>query len=115
MALYRVLRRLAHKDSYIETGTVAVLPFKASDLAILETRGAIAPVSTPPLAVLPGWADRAAVASKHGILTVADLIAALNANGPQVARWFRVSKEEVVNWQQQLIREWLVAPPKQDG
>lgn len=115
MTLYRVLRRLAHKDTYIQPGTVAILPFKASDLAILETRGAIAPVSTPPLAVLPGWSEKAKAAQKHGIVTVADLLDALHTNRAQVARWLRVSVDDAAAMQQSLIKEWLIAPPPKDG
>lgn len=110
MPLYRVLQALSVKDKRVPTGTVTMLHLKASSYPILEAQGAIARVSTPPLAILPGWERRAAVLEKNGITTVEDLLEALDADGGKIAALVGEAPAVVGQWQQQLIRDWLVAP-----
>lgn len=80
----------------------STLPPGATDklLAI----GAIAPVSSPPLAELPGWRVRAKKLSMLGITTIADLA---EADTERVADHMRVKPGTVKTWKQVLVDTYL--------
>lgn len=70
---------------------------------MLVAVGAVAPVATPPLSVLPGFAARATKLARANIATVEDL---LTANAADVAEALHTKVETVDRWQAE-ARAWL--------
>lgn len=70
--LYRALDKLNIGVGRYQVFDGARLSQKA--LAILEARGAIAPVNAPPLAHAEGWQERAALLESAGLETLADVV-----------------------------------------
>jgi hypothetical protein len=100
MALYRVLKDLStgHKRGDVVEGS----QFKMLDL--LVAKNALAPISTPPLAELPGWTKRLEKMQELGIVTVQDL---LDADSEAVARVFGYkSTAGIERWKKEAT-EWL--------
>lgn len=72
--LYRVIENLRVRDKRIQAGTVSKLEnVSASTIEVLLAKGRVAEVRPPPLAVLPGWGERAAEYEKQGIKDINDM------------------------------------------
>ena len=76
MPLYRTLERLLGEDgTRYELGLVSPLKgISSRAIAVLLEKKRIALVQTPPLRVLPGWKERAAVLEPLGIKDVSQLV-----------------------------------------
>src|SRR5262245_2807706 len=59
MPLYRILKNLSTSNGMIGLGCIQDLGWSQDKLDILEERGAISRVRTPPLEELPNWEERA--------------------------------------------------------
>lgn len=96
--VYRVLRRL---DTGHEPGAlVSGKQFSKKTIKILVQREAIAPVSAPPLEVLPGWTLRAERFGKVGI----DAIAFLEMTDQAVSKATGANVKAIKKWRQDLKR-----------
>jgi hypothetical protein len=76
MPLYRTLERIVFDDDTVFNQFI-VSPLKGvpkSILKILLAKGRITEVQTPPLAVLPGWEERAVALEPLGIENVSQLV-----------------------------------------
>ena len=84
MPLYRTMERLLGEDGTIyEMDIVSPLKgIKPKVIAVLLEKKRIVEIQTPPLRVLPGWKDRAAVLEPLGIEDVSQLV---DANLEEVA------------------------------
>lgn len=74
--LYRVLEslRFLKSNKQIEAGTIDKLEgLSAKTIAALLVKNRIAEVIPPPLAVLPGWEEKAEAYAKQGIKDVNDM------------------------------------------
>lgn len=78
MPLYRTLERLLGEDGTVyEMDLVSPLKgIKPKVIAVLLEKKRIAEVQAPPLRVLPGWKERAAVLEPLGIEDVSQLVTA---------------------------------------
>jgi hypothetical protein len=78
MPLYRTLERLSGDDGTVyEMDIVSPLKgIKPKVIAVLLEKKRIAVVQAPPLRVLPGWEERAAVLEPLGIEDVSQLVTA---------------------------------------
>jgi len=78
MPLYRTLERLSGDDGTVyEMGIVSPLGgITSKALAALLAKHRIVVVDSPPLRVLPGWKDKAAVLEPLGIEDVSQLVTA---------------------------------------
>ncbi len=107
MKLFRAVQALAWGRRTVARGTV----FRGDRLrpeAIVRllAAGAIAEVSCPPLAVVPGWSRRAARLEPLGLGTVE---AVLDANPAALGEVFRVRSPTAERWQRQL-EEYMSVP-----
>lgn len=94
MAIYRALNTLS---GVCQRGDLTRLTHLTPEqIAKLERVGAVAPISSPPLAVLPEWAIRAGKLAKAGIVTVEQL---LEAEAESVAKTLRVKVETAKQYQ----------------
>ena len=76
MPLYRTLERIIFDDDVVFDQFI-VSPLKGVPKSILEillAKGRVVEVQTPPLAVLPGWEEKAAVLAPLGIEDVSQLV-----------------------------------------
>jgi hypothetical protein len=78
MPLYRTLERLSGEDGTVyEMNIVSPLKgIKPKVIAVLLEKKRIVEVQSPPLRVLPGWKERAAVLEPLGIEDVSQLVTA---------------------------------------
>lgn len=105
MTLYRALRRLSN---VAERGDITALAhLTAAQIDKLFQVGAIAPVSAPPLAELPGWSTRAGKLRKVDIQDADQLV---EADVGVVAQALRVKVETAMRYQEE-VRAFLVIPP----
>ena len=84
MPLYRTLERLSGEDGTVYEMDI-VTPLKgirSKVIAVLLEKKRIVEIKTPPLRVLPGWEERAAVLEPLGIEDVSQLV---DANLDKVA------------------------------
>lgn len=107
MAMYRLLRNLAFGERIVRRGSIKKLGIPEDDIAILLERGAIAPVSSPPIEEIPMWEGRAVELEEIGIVFVEHL---LEANEAEVAEHMGTTKETIQKWKEELAR-WLQPPP----
>lgn len=80
MAIYRAVHDLSNGTQAGRLDRLAHL--KAEQIDKLLLKGAIARISAPPLAELPGWADRAALLAPAGIIDAEQF---LEADAAQIA------------------------------
>lgn len=110
MPLYRTLERLSGDDGTVyEMDIVSALKgIKPKVIAVLLEKKRIVEVNSPPLRVLPGWEERAAVLEPLGIEDVSQLVDAdldevaeeldtsvegLRKAAQDAQQWITVSKE----------------------
>ncbi|RPI52771.1 MAG: hypothetical protein EHM56_08010 [Chloroflexi bacterium] len=106
MAIYRALKDLDAGKTLIRRGQVfmsGTLPGAVVDR--LAELGKIAPVSTPPLAVLPGWKARAGKIAPE-IETAGDF---LEADSARLAKVLKVSPDRIEPMKLELAG-WLSVP-----
>ena len=109
MPLYRALRNLSNG---IDQGVVFDQSrLQAKSIPILEERGAIAIVSTPPLAEFPGWKIRGAKFAKLGIETVDQF---MEVDIEQTAKSLKVKPQIISAWRYEIVG-WLSAPKPKGG
>lgn len=106
--LYRILIDIRRGETTLLRGSLTRLEWLSPAIQErLVTRGAVTPVGTPPLTVLPGWQLRGAKLARIGI---ADAVQFLEADVDRVAGFMRVKPVTVVGWQQE-VTGWLSAGP----
>lgn len=103
MTTYRILQRLSIKGGFVEPDTLTALHLTAEQAQTLIDVGAIAPIHAPPLAVLPGWSDRAEDLAEQGIITVTDL---LDADTNALIDSLVQNRATLEAWKQEALR-WL--------
>lgn len=108
MPLYRTLTPLRFPKTIVPAGKVITLK---GDQSILERVGAIAPILTPPLAILPGWAERAACLESAGILTGEQFV---EADAALLAAKLDMSPDMIQTLKGQLMTLWSSSPPEDD-
>jgi hypothetical protein len=105
--IYRVLQRLSVGRSlagYLEPGsTVSSERLGYRVAQILEAKGAISPISAPPLDVLPGWKLRAERFAEHGY----DALALLEGDDEMIANDTSYNVKSIARWKQEL-RDYLL-------
>jgi hypothetical protein len=94
--IYRVLRNLdtGHKPGDFVKGS----RFKKGVLGILLHRGILAPVSAPPLRVLPGWSLRAERLGEVGI----DAIKFMEMDDDEIAEKIDANPRAIAKWRADL-------------
>ena len=107
MPYYRILNNLAMGEGHIPRGTIHRLRLSTGKINRLIEVGAISQVSTPPLAILPDWEERASRLKSLEIITIEDLFEALDDVPEQVAQLFETQVEVVLQWRIELERDWL--------
>jgi hypothetical protein len=108
--LYRVNRDLStgEKPGDLVSGT----RWRAEVSARLEVVGAISPLATPPLAVLPGWKTRARVLQAINIVNAATFYeTAQTLNGREVIAQALKVKVETVERYLAEVTDWLAVKP----
>ena len=75
-------------------------------IVILETKGKIAPVSTPPLSAIPGWTARAKKLEGKKIAKPEQF---LEAPSDEMATLFSVTSRTVERWKLELLG-WIESP-----
>lgn len=106
MSMYRFLKNVTNGNEIIERGAIGRAPFSADTIAKLIEVGAIAPIATPPLSVLPGWETRSnRLEQRLNILTIEQF---LEADDDEIARVMRKSAQVVSEWKQDVV-EWMKA------
>lgn len=113
MPLYRFIKPVNHKGKRIEAGTVRIIHFERAIARAMEEREIIARAATPPLYVLDGWQDVARKAELHGMITVEDLLEALDNSTSTVSQLFGITEAVAAQWQDELLA--LVSPPRPDN
>lgn len=108
MPIYRALRALSGVCRRGELTRLTHLD--AGQITKLAKVGAIAPISAPPLAELPGWAARAGRLAKVDITDAEQL---LEAEARVVAKALRVKVETAAQYQQD-IQQFLVIEPSEE-
>lgn len=104
MGMYRVLRKLHFRGKVILRGVLlSGDKFTPEVYDKLQAVGAIAPVSTPPLAELPGWGRRAVRLGKIGIVTIIQL---MECKEVEVGEKLHVRPDTVLEWRKEALR-WL--------
>ncbi len=101
--LYRIFTDLNYGKQVIRAGGLAVLDLPPRAEIRLIEREHIAVASGPPLAMLPGWKERARALRKLKILDVTQLI---EADAGQIAEASGASTTQVETWQNEAM-EWL--------
>ena len=89
--LYRMIERITFADGRpsLEMGAVSRLKgISKKGIKILLKKGAIAPVSSPPLSILPGWEERAKLLASVGVMNIEDL---LTSDLGEIARRLNIS------------------------
>jgi len=105
--IYRVLRLLSTGQQIGDF--VQASDFKGGErtVNILLSVNAIAPISSPPLAELPGWTKRAERLLEIGIITVQEF---LDADLKQIADLFKYKTiSSIEKWRIE-AQEWLKPP-----
>jgi len=102
--IYRILQNLSDGTP---RGSLKRMSLKPETEAVLVMVGAIAPVSAPPLAVLPGWKTRARKL-EGSAFTMAD--AFLEGDEAVLAKLMDAAPERVKAWKDEIERLWLAAP-----
>lgn len=114
MTRYRVVLPLSNGQKPGEPFRADKTPEAA--LAKLLKRGAIAPISAPPLAVLPGWQLRAEKLAEVGIVTAEQF---LDATIEQIATVCNVKQRTVEKWRAEvekaLVPTSLLQQPGRGG
>jgi len=105
MALYRTTDNLSTGQRRGQVFRGEALSAKA--LRILEEKGVIYKINTPPLNILQGWQERATLLKKYEIETVGDLLYA------DAAEIDDVEAEELKAWQDQAFS--FITAPAPDG
>jgi hypothetical protein len=109
MPFYRILQNIyTDIDHRLERGGIQRLTMKPEHIAVLIDRGAISQIATPPLDILPDWGDRAKKLAKRKIFTVEDILEVLEDNPAPIQKLFELSDDDVLQWRQELITNWLV-------
>lgn len=106
MPHYRCVTNLSFGKRRVERGEIVKLEGELAD-KLLAAR-AIAPLHTPPLALLPGWTLRAERLKLVGVITGADF---LECSPHIIAEVMDVRVETVGRWRERLIEDWLVVRP----
>lgn len=114
MALYRILKQVTYGGGVVlQSGILHDLKkFSPETIARLEVVEAVARISAPPLALLPGWAARARQLKALNIITAEDF---LEADIEQLSRALSLNSETVMGYKKALIAEWLTAKAPQEG
>lgn len=84
---------------------------QAKSIPVLVDKGAIAPVSAPPLAELPGWKIRGAKCKKIGIETVDEF---MEVDIEKAAELLKVKPQMISAWKYEIIN-WLSVPKPKGG
>lgn len=106
--MYRILTRV---DKGGPVGSLCRFEWLAEEqIGQLLVVGAIAPVTAPPLDVLPGWSRRAAMLAPLGIVNADQL---LEADPETVCQPLKVKPETVKRWQEEVTRQ-LTAPQQRE-
>ena len=103
MTLYRVVDQIMFGNEIIPAGTISDLRWIKAR-GTLEKAGVIAPVSTPPLRVLPGWGARAGALARVGIETVEQF---LEARPEALSKELGASESSIRKHQREVMR-WLI-------
>lgn len=108
--IYRVLRPLS--TGQMPGDFVEEKNFKGGKRTIDKLRAvnAIAPVSSPPLAEVPGWTKRAEKLAEISIITIQDF---LEADEQRMAKLFKYKTTSAIKRWRSEVQEWL-KPPAQD-
>lgn len=110
MSYYRNLKLPLYisDDDKIASGEVFhVSRLSPKAITILERKGNIARIATPPLEELPGWKTRAAKLAKEDIETAEQF---LEAPDDDLAKLMNVKPSTIATWKQD-VSGWLTAPP----
>lgn len=101
MKLYRVLKPLStgHGPGELVDGA------RFKQLDTLVEVNALAPVSYPPLSVLPGWETRAEKLAEAGIVTIQDF---LDAGDQTLKEIFNHKTTRAIGKWRGELRKWLV-------
>jgi len=103
MKRYTVVKHLSTQQ---KIGSVVTdSDFKLGVAAILVQRGALAPVHTPPLSELPGWATRSRKLETIGIITVSDF---LDSDDLNISQLFKYKVTTIQKWKRE-ARDWITA------
>lgn len=108
MKLYRAIERITFADGRrtLEMGEVSSLKaVTEKGIQVLLDKGAIAPVSSPPLKILPGWEQKAEALTSLEIENVEDF---LTADLEHVAKELDVSLEGLEQAAEE-ARNWIEA------
>jgi hypothetical protein len=111
MQLYRAVQNLAWGNRTVARGTV----FDGARLKAVERLvrvGAIAPVSTPPLEMVPGWQRRAVKLRTLGKTSVEEV---LSMPAADLAGVFGVRPETAERWQSELLAQFAELPGEVRG
>lgn len=98
MTLYRALTKLSGVCQRGDLTTLAHLT--PEKVALLVSRGAVAPVAAPPLAALPGWTSRAGKLAKVGI---EDAVQFVQGDPALLARVLHVKAETIDRYRESLL------------
>ena len=109
--MYRVLIRLdAKKFGCFESGALSFLEWlKAPAIKRLIDCGAVAPVSPPPLSILPGWVTRA---EKLAPLGITDVVELLQANSDELRRALGYKRAATIDGWKREARTFIATPPE---
>lgn len=102
MSLYRAVQNLAWGNKTVARGTV----FDGARLKAVERLvrvGAIAPVSTPPLEMVPGWQRRAKRLRPLGKTSVEEV---LSMPAADLAGIFAIRPQTAERWQSELLAQF---------
>lgn len=109
--IYRVIKRLSvgKRTGYVEPGGMVTddsLGIRVT--TILVGRGAISPISAPPLDALPGWKLRAKKFEAAGY----DAVNLLECDSELIARETGYQEKSIKKWQKELMEFLEVRPAK---
>lgn len=105
--IYRVLKRLETGKRIIERGEVIPgTDLNEKTVRALEKVGALARVSAPPLAALPGWKIRAKKLEKAEIVDAAEF---LEAPDEEISKHIKATPGQIAAWKAE-ITGWLTVP-----
>jgi hypothetical protein len=109
--IYRVIKRLSvgKRTGYIEPGGMVTDDSLGIRVAtILVEKGAISPISAPPLDALPGWKLRAKKFEAAGY----DAINLLECDAELIARETGYQEKSIEKWKRELMKFLEVEPAK---
>jgi hypothetical protein len=107
MSLYRLLQNLAFPDHTLPRGSLSrMLTSKPDVIERLRSKGGIAEIAPPPLAILPGWKLRSAKLAKIGIVSAVDF---LETADDGILKTMRIGPDVLAKWRTE-VEGWIIRP-----